>query len=197
MATCSAARQSMLKPHIAKLRNEWDAGCRNGAELWRRLCAVGFRGGLRVVTEWTTRQRRSEKADTNLVRKAPPARFLSRLMTAQRGQLAKIDAITVAAIETGVPALAVARDLMERFHCMLRTRDIGALPHWLVETGNSVLASFGKGIAADLAAVKAALTESWSNGQTEGQITKLKLVKRQMYGRARLDLLRARLAFPA
>lgn len=54
-----------------------------------------------------------------------------------------------------------------------------------------------KGIVADIAAVKAALTEPWSNGQTEGQITKLKLVKRQMYGRARLDLLRARLLAPA
>ena len=103
-------------------------------------------------------------------------------MTAQRAQLAKTDAVTVAAIETGVPALAVARDLMDRFHCMLRARDIGALPGWLAETGNSILASFGKGIAADLAAVKAALTEPWSNGQTEGQITKLKLVKRQMSG---------------
>lgn len=186
-------RQSILEPHIAKLRAEWDAGCRNGAELWRRLCAAGFMGGLRVVTEWTTRQRRSEQADVGLARKAPPARLLSRLMTAQRVQLAKADAVTVAAIETGVPALAVARDLMERFHRMLRTRDVGALRHWLAETGSSLLASFGKGIAADLAAVTAALTEPWSNGQTEGQITKLKLVKRQMYGRARLDLLRARL----
>ena len=190
-------RQSMLEPHIAKLRAEWDAGCRNGAELWRRLCAAGFRGGLRVVTEWTTRQRRSEKADANLARKAPPARLLSRLMTAQRVRLAKADAVRVAAIETGVPALAVARDLMERFHCLLRTRDVVALPHWLGETSNSLLASFGKGIAADLAAVKAALTEPWSNGQTEGQITKLKLVKRQMYGRASLDLLRARLVVRA
>jgi transposase len=42
----------------------------------------------------------------------------------------------------------------------------------------------------------AALTEPWSNGQTEGQITKLKLVKRQMYGRGKLDLLRARLVVP-
>jgi transposase len=107
--------------------------------------------------------------------------------------LAKIDAVTVAAIEAGVPALAIARDLMERFHCILRARDIGALPRWLADTGNSMLASFGKGIAADLAAVKAALIEPWSNGQTEAQITKLKLVKRQMYGRAHLDLLRARL----
>lgn len=45
----------------------------------------------------------------------------------------------------------------------------------------------------DKAAVNAAITTSWSNGQTEGQITKLKLVKRQMYGRAKLDLLQARL----
>jgi transposase len=56
-----------------------------------------------------------------------------------------------------------------------------------------LMASFASGIAQDTAAVKAALTEPWSNGQTEGQNTKLKLVKRQMYGRANLDLLRARL----
>ena len=86
---------------------------------------------------------------------------------------------------------------MERFNCTLRTRDVGALPGWLAETGTSLLASLGKGIAAGLSAVTAALTEPWSNGQTEGQITKLKLVKRQMYGRARLDLLRARLVVPA
>ena len=191
------SRQSVLEPYIAKLRAEWDAGCRNGAELWRRMGAAGFKGGLRVVTEWVTRQRRSEKADGDLARKAPPARLLSRLMTVQRVQLPKADAVTVAAIETGVPALALARDLMERFHCMLRTRDVGALPGWLAETSTSLVASFGKGIAADLSAVTAALTEPWSNGQTEGQITKLKLVKRQMYGRARLDLLRARLVVPA
>jgi transposase len=93
--------------------------------------------------------------------------------------------------------MAVARDLMERFHGMLRPRDVGALRHWLAATGSSLLASFGKGIAADLVAVTAALTKPWSNGQTEGQITKLKLVKRQMYGRVRLDLLRARLVAPA
>ena len=55
------------------------------------------------------------------------------------------------------------------------------------------LASFAAGIRADQNAVAAAIVEAWSNGQTEGQITKLKLVKRQMYGRAKLDLLRARL----
>jgi len=59
-------------------------------------------------------------------------------------------------------------------------------------TAASPLSSFAKGIIADRDAVKAAIIHSWSNGQTEGQITKLKLVKRQMYGRAKIDLLEAR-----
>ena len=80
---------------------------------------------------------------------------------------------------------------------MLRTRNVGALPGWLAEISTSLLASRGKGIAADRSAVTAALTEPWSNGQTEGQITKLKLIKRQMYGRVHFDLLRARLVVPA
>jgi len=190
-------RTSTLDAHLAKLDAEWQAGCRNGAELWRRLRATGFRGGLRVVTEWTTRRRRSETAGLELPRRTPPARQLSRLMTMQRDQLSKVDALTVAAIEVGVPALATARDLLDRFHRMLRGRSAEALAPWLADTEGSLLASLGKGIRADLAAVKAALTEPWSNGQTEGQITKLKLVKRQMYGRAGLDLLRARLVVPA
>jgi transposase len=82
--------------------------------------------------------------------------------------------------------------MLDRFHRMLRTRDTAALT-WLAESETGLLASFCKGLKADLAAVTAALTEPWSNGQTEGQITRLKLVKRQMYGRGRLDLLRARL----
>jgi transposase len=118
-------------------------------------------------------------------------------MTMRRDHLSKADAIMVAAVETGVPALTTARVLLERFHGMVRTREADALAPWLTDVEGSLIASFGKGIKADLAAVRAALYEPWSNGQTEGQITKLKLVKRQMYGRAKLDLLRAQLIAPA
>ncbi len=190
-------RSSILEPYLVRLGAEWESGCRNGAELWRRLRTAGFSGGVRVVAEWATRRRRNEKAGLTLSRTAPPGRLLSRLLTTRRDHLSKADAIMVAAIETGVPALGTARDLMERFHRMLRAGDHDALTPWLADTGGSLLASFGKGIRADLDAVRAALTEPWSNGQTEGQITKLKLVKRQMYGRARLDLLRARLVLPS
>ena len=74
-------RASILEPFLVRLAAEWDGGCRNGAELWRRLRAAGFRGGVRVVAEWATRRRRTEKAGRTLSRTAPPARQLSRLLT--------------------------------------------------------------------------------------------------------------------
>jgi len=49
-------RMSSLEPWLARLDEEWTAGCRNGAELWRRLKTEGFKGSLRVVTEWATRR---------------------------------------------------------------------------------------------------------------------------------------------
>jgi transposase len=190
-------RTHTLEQHLARLSAEWDAGCHNGAELWRRLRADGFKGGLRVVTEWATRRRRSEKAGVRLRRLPPSARKLSYLMSAPRERLTKEEAAMMATIETGVPMLASAHKLLNRFHRMMRTRDTAALAPWITESETSLLAGFCKGIKADLAAVAAALTEPWSNGQVEGQNTKLKLVKRQMYGRARLDLLRARLVVAA
>ena len=63
---------------------------------------------------------------------------------------------------------------------------------WLAEALASDLRSFAEGLRQDLAAVWAALARPWSNGETEGQITRLKLIKRSMYGRAKLDLLRIR-----
>ena len=96
-------------------------------------------------------------------------------------------------IERASPALMIARNLMDRFHSLIRTRNGEGLNSWLLDAKSSLLGSFCSGIARDRNAVPAAITEPWSNGQTEGQINRLKLIKRQMYGRAKLDLLRARL----
>lgn len=104
----------------------------------------------------------------------------------------------VTAIEAALPALSAARGLTDRFHRMVRGRTADALPGWIVETRASMLAPFGRGIAADRIAVRAALTEPRSNGPTEGLITRLEqLIRRQMYGRGKLDLLRARLVAPS
>ena len=101
------------------------------------------------------------------------------------------DTLTMAAIEGGVPELLEARGLLDRFHAMVR-RKSPDLDGWIADAANSLMASFAAGIRKDRCAVMSAIASPWSNGQTEGQITKLKLVKRQIYGRAKIDLLEAR-----
>jgi len=184
-------RESSLETHLQWLDEQWFAGHRNATDLWRRLKKQGFRGCLRVVSEWATRRRKAEKTEGALDR-TPSSRTIARLLTIGRDDLSKSETVTVAAIEGGVPPLVEARELIAGFQAMIRKKSLADLEPWLKRAQSSLVASFANGIAKDKAAVSAAIALPWSNGQTEGQITKLKLVKRQMYGRGKLDLLQAR-----
>ena len=189
-------RTSSLQPFLMWLDAEWTAGCRNGAELFRQLRSIGYAGSARVVAEWATRRRRTEAAPIKAPIAPPSARSIARIMTIARDQISNADAVTVTVIEQAVPQLVAGRDLLDRFQHMIRSKAGSALEGWIKDAANSLMASFARGITADKQAVAAAIVEPWSNGQTEGQITKLKMIKRQMYGRANLDLLRARLCQP-
>lgn len=186
-------RQNSLEPWLPRLDAEWTGGCRNGAELWRRLRAAGFRGSLRVVTEWATRRRRSETAPDGRPRKCPSARAIARMMTLRRDHLTRDEALTVAQIENLLPRLAEAAGLIDEFQDMIRNRRPDLLDAWLPRAERGLLSSFARGLRADRDAVAASMEEPWSNGQAEGQINRLKTLKRQMYGRAKLDLLKARM----
>ena len=186
-------RQSSLEAYLPVLLADWDAGCRNGAELWRRLQGQGFKGCSRVVAEWAARRRRADRMLTQGLQKSPSARTLARLLTVARDHLTRADTMTVAAVEAAVPGLAAARSLVDRFGIMIRTKTATELDSWIEQARTSLIAPLARGVAKDKAAIRAAITEPWSNGQTEGQINRLKLIKRQMYGRAKLDLLEARL----
>ena len=98
------SRESSLELYLPWLDARWAGGDRNGAALWRQLQGQGFRGSLRVVTEWTTRRRQVDKTD-NLLARAPAARTIARLLTIGRDRLSKSETITVAAVEDGVPLL--------------------------------------------------------------------------------------------
>ena len=76
---------------------------------------------------------------------------------------------------------------------MIKSTAPAGLVDRLGRAQKSLVVSFANGITQDEAAVREAMTSKCSNGQTEGQITRLKLVKRQMYGRGKLDLLQARM----
>jgi transposase len=114
-------------------------------------------------------------------------------MTNSRERLSAADAKLVTLVEEAVPALRHASALVERFQTMLRSKQSAAADRWIGDTVASLLTAFAKGIAFDRDAVVAAITKPWSIGQTEGQITKLELLRRQMCDRASRDLLRARL----
>lgn len=93
------------------------------------------------------------------------------------------------------PQIAQTYELIQEFTTMLREREGERFDEWLARVekqGVSELQSFANGLKKDYDAVKAGLTLEWSNGQTEGQVHRLKLLKRQMYGRGRFDLLRKR-----
>jgi transposase len=96
--------------------------------------------------------------------------------------------------------LAAVVTLVEDFAVMVRERRAERLDAWLERaTGSGVrtLKSFASGIRRDYAAVHAALSVAYSNGVVEGNVNRLKTVKRQMYGRANFDLLRKRVLYPA
>jgi transposase len=93
------------------------------------------------------------------------------------------------------PEVGRAQELALGFVELVKERRVDGLREWLIEAVRSEVAefhSFANGLMADLLAVRAALEYEWSNGQVEGQVHRLKLLKRQMYGRAKLELLRAR-----
>lgn len=98
------------------------------------------------------------------------------------------------------PLADKARKLTHAFREMISNRQPDYLDEWLVQAENSQIVEFVRfatGLRSDYKAIKAALTYSWSNGQVEGQVNRLKLIKRQMYGRAGFALLRRRVLGPA
>jgi len=120
-----------------------------------------------------------------------------------------LDAAAVRRAEQDTEAAQVA-SLARRFTALVRGCSVGQptrpvapaadLDAWLAEAracGIGVVETFAAGLEQDGAAVRAALTEPWSSGQAEGQINRLKFLKRQGYGRASFDLLRRRVVIAA
>ena len=128
------------------------------------------------------------------------------LLTIPRPDLTAGNAQIVDALKVGCPGYAVMRSLMMGFRALLKQsppapgtaaqRTVSALHQWMARaraTGIALIQNFESRLQGDILAVEAAVTEPWSNGPVEGQVNRLKTIKRQMYGRAGVELLRARL----
>jgi transposase len=113
-----------------------------------------------------------------------------------RRMLSESQQAKVAVLKSSLPSFAVMRALAMRFRGMMRSGNADSLDAWLrdaVGSGIYGMRVFARGLRKDLAAVRNGLTTKWSSGQVEGQINRLKTLKRAMYGRVRVEVLRARL----
>ena len=222
-ATCRP-RFSIIDPYLPYLQVRLAEGCADAAALWREVRAQGYSGTATQVRRWLS-ERRTEPAKTAPHRwrgqmlpppdpatspsPLPPARQLSWLLVQPSLSLTPIDAAVVARVEQDTDAATVAK-LARAFTARVRAcnakSQISAdtaqadLEVWLAEaaaSGVRAMETFAAGLKSDVAAIIAALTMPWSNGQTEGQVNRLKLIKRQMFGHASFDLLRRRVLLAA
>jgi transposase len=195
-------RQRVLEPYEPYLLKRWDEGCRMATVLWREIHAQGFAHSLTNVQRFVAQLRRDGPPADNRPRTAltkahgPPPRLVAALVLRRPDRRTDEQCTYLTLLRTEDAAIATAVDLAEDFLLMLRRREGTRLTAWLdaAETsGIDDLTRFAGKLRTDHAAVQAGLTLRHSNGQTEGQVNRLKLLKRQGYGRAKVDLLRKRL----
>jgi transposase len=221
-----APGRSILDPYLAHLEARFAAGCENAMALWRELRELGFPGTPRQVHRWLSPRRKAPSKhgpqrgpEVQPVPAPSPApdsapalpspKQLAWYLTRPRDKLTEEETAAVARLKQDAEAATVTA-LAGRFADLLRGCCIGSkaacraplttLKAWLADASKSGVAAvvtFAAGLQQDGAAVKAALTTPWSSGQTEGQVNKLKLLKRQTFGRARFDLLRRRVLLAA
>jgi transposase len=195
-------KQRVLEPYEPYLLTRWNDGCRMATVLWREIRAQGFAYSVSNVQRFVAELRREGPPADNRPRTAltkahgPPPRLVAALVLRRPEQRTDEQRAYLTLLCAEEPAIAAAIDLAEDFLVMLRRREGDRLEAWLAAAEASAvddLKRFAGKLRTDLAAVQAGLTLRHSNGQTEGHVTKLKLVKRQGYGRAKVDLLRKRL----
>ena len=185
-------RPGLLGPHQAYLRQRWDEGIRSTSQLDAELRERGYRGSLRTLRRLTARLRHDTALPTPPP--APAARKVASWILTPPGKLADADRATLAQITARCAELATTRDLVRQFADMLCHQRGEHLEAWADQTETSPvseLRGFAKGLRKDWAAVTAGLTVPYSSGAVEGHVNR-KMIKRQMYGRAKPDLLRKR-----
>jgi transposase len=184
-------------PYAEYLRGRWEAGCTNGAQLCREIVARGYIGTYSLLQQaiFPWRPPRVPSPDGRIARRQRRRLSARWLCLRPPTQLDPEESAALRQLLDADPDVAGGYDLLQRFRALVADRDAAALPTWLTDARASGLAPFvalANGIEADRAAVDAALATEWSNGPVEGQVFRVKLLKRQGYGRAKLDLLRTR-----
>lgn len=193
-------RRSVFDPYAVRVLERWQAGQQDGHEIWLELKTQGYKGSERTVQRFLQQLR--DKGDQPIA--LPPASPLE-VLSAKKAvwwfirpveKLSEEEQAELQLLRQAHPSLEEVYGTVQRLMAMVRERT-GAteLDRWLAEIKESEfeeLQSFGRGIERDKAAVVAGLSLEYNNGIAEGHNHRLKLIKRSMYGRAKLALLKQR-----
>ena len=200
-------RRSVLDPYVPYLLERWNEGCRNGKRLFREIRERGYENSEETCARFIAQLRRAEangKPPSSVPRArrgsiaglSPTSKNVAALFMRREDELSEEQKAYLGRLCDLDPALTEARRLTQDFAKMVRDLEGEKLDGWLKEAeacGAPAMLNFAAGLRKDLTTVRAGLTETWSNGPVEGFIHKLKLLKRQGYGRAGFDLLKARM----
>lgn len=190
-------RHRSIKPYEASLVRRIEEGVRNMTALYQEIRNAGFRGSYRMLRRWAlehgiVRHGAGGTAMTPIPPTWRSPRSVSWLLVKRDDKLSEEDRRFVKALLQGDTVIAAARESIGDFLRIIRERDYVKLDSWIRAAKQTALGGFVDGIKQDRDAVEAALRYPWSNGRIEGHVNRLKTIKRQMYGRAKLDLLRKR-----
>ena len=187
-------RASILDEHASYLRERWNSGCTNAAQLWQEIRARGYPGSCRQVRGYLARFRGSASIAPPAASPPKPRTVTGWIMT-RPDRLADPDRASLDAILARSPELAAVTGSVRAFAAIMNERRGRDLEKWMtaaIATSEPALRSFVTGLRADQDAVTAGLSLPWSSGAVEGHVNRIKMLKRQMYGRAKPDLLRRR-----
>jgi transposase len=193
----------VLRPYMSYVIQRWREGCTDSMQRWRDLRALGYSQSARTVSRFITRLRRASEAgwapetqtSPSTRPQGPSARAVSFTWVCPGAKRSQDAQLYIDQLRQVDQAIGQAYTLSQAFLVLVRERRGAALEAWMTEaaaSGTEALARFAQGLREDLAAVTAGLTLPWSNGPVEGHVNRLKLLKRQGYGRADVGLLRQR-----
>jgi transposase len=200
------ARPHRRPPGINKfqefLRGRWGEGCHNATKLWHEIQCQGYTGGRSTTAKFIATLRvpgttffRTTVTPRQKQAKPPSPRQAAMLLARSPEKLTADEKQLLAKLNGCCPEIPLLYELTQGFAAVFRSKQSSILQTWLDQARATELPEilrFCDGLRRDEKAVHAAVVLPWSNGQVEGQIHRLKLVKRQMYGRAKFNLLRRR-----
>ncbi|ECH0823637.1 transposase, partial [Salmonella enterica] len=194
-------KRGLLAPWKVWLEEQRESGNHNTSQIWREMVAKGFTGCETIVRDTVARWRKGWLLPVTTTGRLPSASRVSRWLIPWRIIRGEENYASrfISLMCEKEPELKIAQQLALEFYRILKTKNKSQLSSWFTrvnESGSAELRRVAAGMEADATAICEAISSRWSNGVVEGHVNRLKMLKRQMYGRAGFELLRRRVMSP-